>query len=136
MRCLALTLASMTGVPEWCSRVATILSHAVGRAPGAFVPRNAAPTVRREARIFVGCYAAIGVVSVWCDSVVLLHVWLIPYLLGGPFLRAYLLADLKIVWLLLNAGKPEIGQMLPPPRLLFDTGDLDTRTARAGAHPP
>ena len=86
-------LVYLTGVPEWFSRVATILSHAVGRDPGAFVPRNAAPTVRREARIFVGCYAAIAAASVWWDSAVVLYVWLIPYVLGGPFLRAYLLAE-------------------------------------------
>jgi len=49
-------------------------------------------------------YAAVAVLCVLLETSILIYVWLLPYLLGGPFLRAYLLAE--------HARCPQVASML------------------------
>lgn len=83
----------VSGIPVWFSHVKTLLRNALGRCDDAFVPRSGRARVTMEARVMLASYAAIAAVSVWAASPQLLYVWIVPILLGQPFLRLYLLAE-------------------------------------------
>ena len=83
----------LTGLTETGSRLRTIVANATTAAVGDFVPQNAVASVRVEARLFWFVYLAIVGASVWFDNDIVWRVWLLPYVVGGPFLRAYLLAE-------------------------------------------
>src|SRR5690606_37728543 len=55
-------------------------------------PRGKSKVVR-ETRLLLAVYALLAIASLAADSAILLWVWLIPLVLGQPFLRAYLLAE-------------------------------------------
>lgn len=81
----------VSGLPFWWSMGRQVIVNAAGRDPGDFVPDRARPRVRREARIMLGLYALAGLSLFF--SPVLFWVWILPCLLGQPFLRLYLLAE-------------------------------------------
>ena len=68
-----------------------VVTNARGLASGSFLPARALPRIGREARIMLAGYALAGISLFW--SPLLLWVWLVPLLLGQPFLRLYLLAE-------------------------------------------
>ena len=70
-----------------------ILRNASGRAAAPFVPERLAPRLVREARIMLAVYAAVAALSVNFRSDAALFYWVLPAILGQPFLRAYLLAE-------------------------------------------
>ena len=59
----------------------------------AFVPPRLEPRLVREARIMLAVYALVAALSVAFRSDAALLYWVLPVLLGQPFLRAYLLAE-------------------------------------------
>ena len=65
----------------------------------------------QEARILLGLYAGVAVFSLLFLSPLVLFAWLIPLLLGGPFLRGYLLAE--------HARCPHASSMLENTRTTF-----------------
>lgn len=84
-----------TGLPFWRSALANLARLAAGRLDGMdYVPARERDTVVREARIVVTLYAvlAAGALAFSAGTAVLLY-WLVPMLLGQPFLRLYLLAE-------------------------------------------
>jgi len=83
----------LTGLPIWREHIATILRHAAGRVEEPFIAPRQHPVVVRQARLFCALAVAVGVVSVATGSHAVLTLWLVPALLGQPFLRAYLLAE-------------------------------------------
>lgn len=100
-------LIYMTGVPEWIWRVKTLVRNAAGLNRDVFVPPRGQSRVRTEAQVALGIYAlllvSLGDVLVW--------VWLIPMLLGAPFMRAYLLAE--------HTFCPHVSNMLANTRTTF-----------------
>lgn len=98
----------LTGLPYWRERIATTLRHALGRARGqvdaAFIPEGRRAAVAREARLLLGLYGALAAASLAAGSAALLFYWVIPVLLGQPFLRAFLLAE--------HTGLPLVPDML------------------------
>ncbi|NQV59104.1 MAG: fatty acid desaturase, partial [Alphaproteobacteria bacterium] len=58
-----------------------------------FIPNNAQAAVAAEARRFLALYAIAFAGCLALGSDLLLWTWVIPALLGQPFLRAYLLAE-------------------------------------------
>jgi fatty acid desaturase len=78
-----------------------------------FVPRGGRGQVRAEARVMLGGYACLAAGSVMLGSPILLWVWLVPILLGQPFLRAYLLAE--------HARCPHVANMLENTRTTLTT---------------
>ncbi|WP_397542806.1 fatty acid desaturase family protein [Roseovarius salis] len=81
----------VSGLPFWTAMIRQTLANAAGRDPGPFVPERAHPRVRAEARLMLLVYAlALASLTV---SPLLFWVWLLPCLLGQPFLRLYLLAE-------------------------------------------
>ena len=82
----------VTGIPYWQSMIRKMFSNALGRNIDDFVPESASVRVRTEARWMMAVYAALAVVGfVGADG--LLRAWILPLIIGQPFLRIYLLAE-------------------------------------------
>jgi len=81
----------VSGLPYWLSEARLMLALVRGKVADAFVPEGARGRVVREARWMALGYLAAGLTLFW--SPVLLWVWIVPVLLGQPFLRLYLLAE-------------------------------------------
>ncbi|MEM9279835.1 MAG: fatty acid desaturase [Pseudomonadota bacterium] len=83
----------VTGIPVWYSQARALLINALGNGNDNFVPPKGVEKVRREARITLGLYVLLIAGSVMLNSAVLLYIWIIPVMLGQPFLRLALLAE-------------------------------------------
>ncbi len=83
----------LTGLAYWRGQIMALLRQAGGRAEEAFVTRQEKAKVIWEARAFLGIYVGVALLSLWTGSTLALTFWVVPALLGQPFLRAYLLAE-------------------------------------------
>lgn len=83
----------LTGFEYWYRMVKGLLGRALGHAPGAFLDARSRSRSIVEARVYLGLYATIAVVSALTDPRPVLVLWVGPVLLGQPFLRAYLLSE-------------------------------------------
>lgn len=81
----------VSGIPYWMAQTRLMLSLVRGHVGDAFVPATARVRVVREARWMAAGYCAVAAFLV--VSPALFWVWLVPVLLGQPFLRLYLLAE-------------------------------------------
>lgn len=81
----------VSGVPYWSAGVRLVLRLAAGKERPVYLPERARPKAEHEARVLLVFYALAGASLLWTD--VLLWVWIVPVLLGQPFLRLYLLAE-------------------------------------------
>ncbi len=86
-------LWQISGLPYWIYQAKILLLHALGRTPEAFVNERMARKIVREARILLSVYGILLAGSLLLRSDALLWLWILPALLGQPFLRAYLLAE-------------------------------------------
>ena len=86
-------LLQVSGWPYWRAEVGLLISHALGRVTAAFVPERGRAVLITEARLFLGIYAAAALLSFLMKSDALLIYWVIPALIGQPFLRLYLMAE-------------------------------------------
>ncbi|MFD1160561.1 fatty acid desaturase [Roseovarius aestuarii] len=84
-------IVHVTGIPFWVDMLDRIIGSAFGRDPGDFVPERAHRRVMVEARWMLLIYG-LTVASLFVTPL-LFWVWLLPCLLGQPFLRLYLLAE-------------------------------------------
>ena len=81
----------VSGLPFWRAMMTRTLTNALGGDPGNYTPRRAHARVRSEARLMLAAYALAG--ASLLASPLLFWIWLLPCLLGQPFLRLYLLAE-------------------------------------------
>ncbi|MCY0094331.1 fatty acid desaturase [Hoeflea ulvae] len=86
-------LLHVSGIPVWISHARTLINNAAGRCDDDFVPAGKRGVVRSEARMMLAAYAVLLLGSLALGSTVFVHVWLVPVVLGQPFLRLYLLAE-------------------------------------------
>jgi fatty acid desaturase len=93
-----------SGVPYWRERVATTIRHALGRVDAPYIAPGVRPKIAREARALLALYGSLAAGSFAAGSPVLLWLWVVPALLGQPFLRLYLLAE--------HTGCPLVPDML------------------------
>ncbi len=84
-------LLHVSGLPFWRANVALIVRLAAGRERAPYLSDRALPRMRREAMVMLGLYALAGLTLIW--SSLLFWIWILPVLLGQPFLRLYLLAE-------------------------------------------
>jgi len=84
-------IAYVSGLPYWAAMLGHIVKNATGRARAGYLPKPALPRIRAEARWTLLIYA-LGAISLLA-SPALFWLWLLPILLGQPFLRLYLLAE-------------------------------------------
>jgi fatty acid desaturase len=97
-------LRHISGLPYWWSRITTLVRHASGRIDEPFITVRLRPAIVREARLYLAVYAFALIVPLAAGSPAALIFWLIPSLLGQPFLRCYLLAE--------HTGCPLVADML------------------------
>jgi len=91
---LASFLWRASGVPNWTKRISVTLRHALtGDVREPFVTQAKRRLIVRETRILWGCYGAIAALSIAFKSEAALIYWVLPALLGQPFLRLYLLPE-------------------------------------------
>ncbi|UGX88385.1 fatty acid desaturase family protein [Phyllobacterium meliloti] len=86
-------IVHVSGFPVWVSHLKTLVRNAAGRCSDTFVPEKGRPKVRAEARMMMIVYAIMLGLSLYLHTALLLYVWVLPALLGQPFLRLYLLAE-------------------------------------------
>jgi fatty acid desaturase len=83
----------VSGLPYWIGQLKVTLTHALGRVPESFISPRMTPKIVREARLLLALYAALLAVSIALQSTALVWLWIVPALLGQPFLRLFLLAE-------------------------------------------
>jgi fatty acid desaturase len=81
----------VSGLPYWLSEARLMVALTRGRVTDDFIPESARGRVVREARWMAAGYVVAGLTLIWTP--VMLWVWIVPVLLGQPFLRLYLLAE-------------------------------------------
>ena len=101
----------VSGVPYWISEVRLMARLVAGRVTDEFVAEGAKARIVAEARWMAGVYGLAALSLLW--SPVLLWVWLVPVVLGQPFLRLYLLAE--------HGDCPEVVNMFENTRTTFTT---------------
>jgi fatty acid desaturase len=87
-------LIHVSGWNYWRAQLVGLITHVLGRTPEPFLtaPRAAARVVT-EARVLLIVYLLIAAAAVAAGSSAPLTYWVLPVLLGQPFLRLYLLAE-------------------------------------------
>jgi fatty acid desaturase len=103
----------LSGIPYWRDAVGGLLRHALGRAHEDYIPAIGRAKVVLEARIYVLLIIALAAASVEFGWAWPLELWVIPALIGQPFLRAYLLAE--------HAACPLVADMLTNSRTTYTT---------------
>ena len=83
----------ISGLPVWWGHAKTLAVNAAGHCRDSFVPPKGHGKVRNEARVMIALYAVVIALSVYFQNPVLLFAWILPALIGQPFLRLYLLAE-------------------------------------------
>ncbi len=84
----------VSGLPYWYDRLTATLRHALtGRVDETFVPSGKAALIVREARILWGCYLCVIAASLYFRRADALIYWVLPAILGQPFLRLFLLSE-------------------------------------------
>jgi fatty acid desaturase len=83
----------VSGLPVWRGHVKTLALNAMGRCRDEFVPSKGQSKVRLEARVMLIAYVVVIGLSVYFRTPVLIFAWIVPALVGQPFLRLYLLAE-------------------------------------------
>ncbi len=106
-------VAYLSGLPLWRSMAQTVLANARNGGDASFVPRGGRRRVIIEARAMLVGYALLAIGSGLAGSTALLWLWIVPVLLGQPFLRAYLLAE--------HARCPHVANMLENTRTTYTT---------------
>jgi fatty acid desaturase len=106
----------LSGLPLWWSSIKTIFQNALGRWKDDYVPARGRAAVITEARIMLVLYAALSLGSFYLQRSDLLWLWLVPILIGQPFLRAYLLAE--------HARCPLVANMFENTRTTFTTASV------------
>jgi fatty acid desaturase len=103
----------VSGLPLWFAAIRTLLRNAMGHSNDDFVPEKARPRVILEARVMLALYVLIAAASVFWGSSLLFWTWILPALLGQPFLRLFLLAE--------HTNCPHVENMFENTRTTFTT---------------
>ncbi|MEM7216244.1 MAG: fatty acid desaturase [Pseudomonadota bacterium] len=104
-------LWAVTGISVWKFHIATLFANACGKSDYHYLPKSAADRTRREAQVMIALYFALIALSWYLASAVLFWVWILPMLLGQPFLRLYLMAE--------HGRCPHVANMLENTRTTF-----------------
>ncbi len=84
---------TISGIPIWWFHLMTIFKNAVLNPSYDYVPPSAFKKVKQEAWVMLSGYGMIIMLGVAFKLNFLLWLWLLPILLGQPFLRLYLMAE-------------------------------------------
>ncbi len=106
-------LWAVSGIPVWWFHITTIFKNAFSEQDYQYVPQAGFSKIRREALLMIGIYTLTVLVSVSLASNILFWVWVLPVLLGQPFLRLYLMAE--------HGRCPHVANMLENTRTTYTT---------------
>jgi fatty acid desaturase len=106
-------LTYLSGIPLWWSMLQTLFGNAKNGGDAPYVPKGGRSRVKFEARVMLAIYVVLAAASLVTGSTMLLWLWIVPILLGQPFLRAYLLAE--------HARCPHVANMLENTRTTYTT---------------
>lgn len=106
----------LTGYDYWKSLAKLILFASFGHLTDNYVPAKGRSKVIAECRAFLTGYLVLIALSVWLQSSLLLWVWVLPAILGQPFLRAYVMAE--------HTGLPLVSNMLANSRTIYASGPV------------
>lgn len=101
----------VSGLPLWWGALRLILRLARGAEHPTFLPERARRRATTEARVLLALYALAALSLIW--SPLVLWLWVLPALLGQPFLRLYLLAE--------HGDCPQVADMFANTRTTFTT---------------
>ncbi|MCB2095256.1 MAG: fatty acid desaturase [Rhodobacteraceae bacterium] len=101
----------VSGLPFWAANARLLIRLVRGRENAGYLPARALPRMQSEARIMLALYVCAAGSLFW--SPVLLWVWIVPAMLGQPFLRLYLLAE--------HGDCPKVANMFENTRTTFTT---------------
>ncbi len=101
----------VSGLPYWGGMAKLTCALALGGGKAPYLPAPALPRIRAEARLLLAGYALVA--ASLLVSPLLVWLWLLPVLLGQPFLRLYLLAE--------HGDCPRVANMLENTRTTFTT---------------
>lgn len=101
----------VSGLSYWGAEARLMAALVRGRTEGDYLPEGAKRRIVREARWMAAGYLLGALSLVWTP--VLLWVWVVPVLIGQPFLRLYLLAE--------HGDCPEVANMFENTRTTFTT---------------
>jgi fatty acid desaturase len=83
----------ITGLPLWGSNIRAIFRHATGVVDESHIEQRDHQKIISEARWHLGGYLAIIVLSLLSSNAWAWWYWVLPSLVGQPFLRLFLLAE-------------------------------------------
>ena len=104
-------LAHLTGWGYWRGNLEILFTNAFGTIDAPYLPPARHAAMRREARLLLALYA-LALLSLFATPL-LFWIWILPLLLGQPFLRLYLLAE--------HGRCPQVADMLANSRTTFTT---------------
>ena len=81
-----------SAIPLWRGNIGKIIKNATRPNNDPYVPQKAKTKIRTEARIMLAIYACL-LLLLSLGQVWLFWCWILPLILGQPFLRLYLLAE-------------------------------------------
>ena len=84
-------LIYISGLAYWGAMARKIALSAIGQIEDDFVTNSNRHRICREGRFLLGFYLLASASFLWTD--LLFWIWLLPLLIGQPFLRLYLLAE-------------------------------------------
>jgi fatty acid desaturase len=102
-------LIHVSGLPYWYGMFGTLIRLATRREHPPYLPKSALTRMQREAWAILAIYLS----ALIFIPQFLLWVWIIPSILGQPFLRLYLLAE--------HGDCPHVANMLENTRTTFTT---------------
>ena len=82
----------LTGLPYWVKTAKLIMDQCLGRVSAPYLPKRAERTCIWQARVMVAIYG-LAILLVFAGYTWIFWCWMLPIVLGQPFLRAYLLAE-------------------------------------------
>jgi fatty acid desaturase len=83
----------VSGFTTWIGHFKTLFRNATNNCKADFLPQKAEARIVRESRLLLLVYVMILSGNIFWMSAELFWIWLLPVLLGQPFLRFYLLAE-------------------------------------------
>ena len=104
----------VSGLPLWWGSLALLIRLARGREAPSFLGARQLPRAQAEARVILAL-VALALASLAVSDAVL-WLWIVPALLGQPFLRVYLLAE--------HGDCPQVADMLQNTRTTLTTRAL------------
>ncbi|MCL6282997.1 fatty acid desaturase [Ruegeria sp. 2012CJ41-6] len=104
-------LAYLSGWFYWRAMAQVLVRNAFGRFDAPYLPQRQYAVMQREARFLLGIYALAALSLLVTPA--LFWVWILPVLIGQPFLRLYLLAEHGLC--------PPVADMLENSRTTFTT---------------